>query len=85
MADSSEPKKETARLTVLQDPPAKPAVQMKRTQRLIDLPAIETPATTVTVTPKPQLRIDQIPMGLCWVLLAASVAILILQIWNYLA
>jgi len=79
------PKKETARITVLPDPPAKPAVQMKKTQPLIDLPAIETPSTTVTVTPQPQLRIDQIPMPLCWALLAASGAILILQIWNYLS
>jgi len=79
------PKKETARITVLPDPPAKPAVQMKKTQPLIDLPAIETPSTTVTVTPRPQLRIDQIPMPLCWALLAASGAILILQIWNYLS
>jgi hypothetical protein len=79
------PKKETARITVLPDPPAKPAVQMKKTQPLIDLPAIETPSTTVTVTPQPQLRIDRIPMPLCWTLLAVSATILILQIWNYLS
>jgi hypothetical protein len=79
------PKKETARITVLPDPLAKPAVQMKKTQPLIDLPAIETPSTTVTVTPEPQLGIDQIPMPLCWALLAVSAAILILQIWNYLS
>ena len=89
MADSNEPKKETVRITVLPGPPAKPAVQMKKTQPLIDLPAIETPATTVTLTPapepQPQPRIDQIPMLLCWALLAASATILILQIWNYLS
>ena len=79
------PKKETARITVLSDPPAKPAVQMKKTQPAIDLPAIETPATAVTVAPEPRLRIDAIPMPLCWALLAASVTILILQIWNYLS
>ena len=83
------PKKETARITVLPDPQPKPAVQMKKTQPLIDLPAMETPATTVTLTPepapKPQLQIDQIPMPLCWTLLAVSAAILILQIWNYLS
>ena len=83
------PKKETARITVLPDPPAKPAVQMKKTQPLIDLPAMEMPATPVTVTPepvaRPQLRVEQIPMPLCWALLAASAAILILQIWNYLS
>ena len=79
------PKKETARISVLPDPPAKPAVQMKKTQPLIDLPAIETPSTTVTLTPRPQLGIDQMPMPLCWALLAVSTAILILQIWNYLS
>jgi hypothetical protein len=83
------PKKETARITVLPDPQPKPAVQMKKTQPLIDLPAMETPATTVTLTPEPapkaQPRIHQIPMPLCWTLLAVSAAILILQIWNYLS
>jgi len=83
------PKKETARITVLPDPQPKPAVEMKKTQPLIDLPAMETPATTVTLTSapesEPQPRIDQIPMPLCWGLLAASAAILILQIWNYLS
>jgi hypothetical protein len=83
------PRKETARITVLPDPPPKPAVQMKKTQPLIDLPAMETPATTVTLTPEPALqpqpRIDQIPMPLCWTLLAVSATILILQIWNYVS
>ena len=79
------PKKETARITVLPNPPAKPAVQMKNAQPLIDSPKIEAPSTAVTVTPEPQFRIDQIPVPLCWALLAASVVILILQIWNYLS
>jgi hypothetical protein len=79
------PKKETARITVSPDLPTKPAVQMKKTQPLIDLPAIETPSTAVTVTSQPQLRIDQIPMPLCWTLLVASATVLILQIWNYLS
>jgi hypothetical protein len=38
---SAPPKKETARVTVLPDPPSRPAVQMKKTQPLIDLPAVE--------------------------------------------
>jgi hypothetical protein len=85
------PKKETARITVLPDPQPKPAVQMKKTQPLIDLPAMEAPASTVTLTPEPapkpqpQVRIDQIPMPLCWTLLGVSGAILILQIWNYVS
>lgn len=83
------PKKETARITVLPDPQSKPAVQMKKTQPSIDLQAMEALPTTVTLTlepaPKPQLRVDQIPTPLCWTLLAASAAILILQIWNYVS
>jgi hypothetical protein len=83
------PKKATARITVLPDPLSKPAVQMKKTQPLIDLPAMETRVTTVTLTPEPapkqQLQIDQIPMPLCWTLLAVSATTLILQIWNYLS
>jgi len=86
MADSSEPKKETVRITVLRDPQPKPAVQIKKTQPLIELPA---PATAVTLAPAPlprrQLRIDQVSMPLCWTLLAASATILILQIWNYVS
>jgi hypothetical protein len=86
-------KKETARITVLPDLPPKPAVQMKKTQPLIDLPAMQGPVSTVTLTPapepapkpQPQLGIDQIPIPLCWTLLGASAAILILQIWNYIS
>jgi hypothetical protein len=86
MADSSEPKKEPARITVPSDPLANPAVQMRKTQLLTNLPAVEMPAANMgTVSPEPQRRIDAIPMLFCWALLAASAAILILQIWNYLA
>jgi hypothetical protein len=35
--------------------------------------------------PAPKTRIDEIPMPLCWALLATSAVILILQIWNYLS
>lgn len=86
------PKKETARITVLPDPPAKPAVEMKKTQPLIGLPKVEAPATKIIVTSQPQqpepeaaATLDNIPMPLCWALLGASAAILILQIWNYLS
>ena len=82
------PKKATACIPVSPDPPAKPAVEMKKTQPLIVLPAVEAPATGVTVAPKtepqPVSKIDQMPVSLCWGLLGASAAILILQIWNYL-
>jgi hypothetical protein len=88
---TSAQKKETERIAVLPNPQPKPAIQMKKTQPLIGLPAVETPATTVNLAPapepvpKPQPRIDQIPMPLCWTLLAVSVTILILQIWNYVS
>jgi len=88
---SPQMKKETARITVLPDPPAKPAVQMKKTQPLIDLPPVETPSAPVTVAPptarqpEPQVWLDQVPMPLCWGLVAVSAAVLILQIWNYLS
>jgi hypothetical protein len=66
---------------------------MKKTQPLIDLPKMEAPSTTVTLTPAPTTRpapppqsaIDQVSMPLCWALLGTSVVILILQIWNYLS
>jgi hypothetical protein len=90
------PKKETARITVLPDPPHKAVVEMKKTQPLIDLPKIETPVTRVTVapvapapapqsSPRARIDVDVIPMPLCWALFATSAAILILQIWNYLS
>lgn len=83
------PTKETARITVVPDPPAKPAVEMKKTQPLIDLPRVEAPATKIIVTsppqPEPAATVDNIPIPLCWTLLGASAATLILQIWNYLS
>lgn len=82
---SPAPKKETARITVLPDPLVKSAVQMKKTQPLTGLPPIEKPAASVTVTPQPRVRADEMPMLLCWALFGASVVILILQIWNYVS
>ena len=67
-------------------------------QRLTRLPPMtdssepkkETAGTTVLLDPpaqpyEPERRIDTIPMLFWWALLAASAAILILQIWNYLS
>jgi hypothetical protein len=80
------PKKETPRITALSNPPAKSTVERKETQPLIDWAMAEAPPTKVTVAPGPtSTRVDEIPMPLCWGLLAASAAILILQIWNYLS
>jgi hypothetical protein len=87
MTDSSEPKKETVRISVLPEAPTKPAVEMKKTQVLIDLPVVKAPTTRVTVAPAPQSvsRINEVPMPLCWALFAVSAATLLIQIWNYLS
>jgi hypothetical protein len=89
------PKKETARITVLPDPPVKPTVQMKKTQPLIDLPPPGAPSISVTVAPEtgtasenlaaPSLMrtLDDVRMPFCWALLAVSVIILLIQIWSY--
>jgi len=77
------PKKETARITVLPDLPSKSAVQMKKTQRLIDMPVAEEPGTPLTAAPETRVIVDAVPKPLCWALLGVSAAILIIQIWNY--
>ncbi len=87
MTDSSELKKETAGITVPPAPMAKPAGQMEETQPLIDLPAMEKPATALMGIPESTRHgwIDRVPMPLCWTLIAISAAVLILQIWTYLS
>ena len=81
------PKKETACITVLADPPkVSGSLQMKKTQPLISMPAAPAPVTPVNVAPKEAARkVDAISMPLCWALLGASAAILLIQIWNYLS
>jgi hypothetical protein len=87
------PKKETGPITALLDSSVKPAVEMKKTHPSIYLPRVEVPVSKVTVAPapravptaRPRTRIDDLPMPLCWGLLATSAAIFILQIWNYLS
>lgn len=91
------PKNETARMTALSKSPLRPAMEMKKTQLLIDLPHTGRFITKRNVVaapplapcpppePTPQMRINGLPNPLCWGLLATSVAILILQIWNYLS
>jgi hypothetical protein len=84
---SSGPKKETARMTILPDPPkVSGSVQMKKTQPLINMPAATAPVTPVNVAPKEAApKVDAISMPLCWALLGTSAAILLIQIWNYLS
>ena len=81
------PKKETARITVLPDPPkSSGSVQMKKTQPLISMPETRAPVTPVTVAPvASQTKLDAIPMSLCWALVGVSAAILLIQIWTYLS
>jgi hypothetical protein len=84
------PKKETARITILPDPPAKPSgsVQMKKTQPLINLPdaSIRPPMLNVAPLAGNEAENDYgVPMSLCWTVLGASALILLIQIWNYFA
>ena len=81
------PKKETARISVLADPPkAAGSKQMKKTQPLFTMPEGTGRATPVDVAaPQLRARSDEIPMPLCWTLLGISTAILLIQIWNYLS
>ena len=82
--------KETARISVLPDPP-KPAAQVKmsKTQPLIT--AATTPVAPLTAPVKiapaaaAQPVIESIPISLCWGLLLVSAAILIIEIWNYIS
>jgi hypothetical protein len=90
-ASAAGPKKETARIAVLPDPPARPpsAVEMKKTQPLITAPESVAPVAPVMVNVPPtaivQTFVTDIPMSFCWALLLASTAILIIQIWNYVS
>jgi len=81
------PKKETARISVLPDPP-KPAgsVQMKKTQPLISMPEAKAPVTPVAVAPRAAEPVPEaLPLALCWTLVGASALILLIQIWNYIS
>jgi hypothetical protein len=81
------PKKETARITVLPDPPAASSVKMKKTQPLINMPApaVTPSAAPVTVASEPGTIVDSLPMGLCWGLVAVSTIVLLIQILNYIS
>lgn len=81
------PKKETARITVLSSPPK--ALALVRTENTP--PFDHTSGAQSSVVPAKVIatetgaNVDAIPKSLCWTLLGASVAILLIQIWNYLS
>ena len=79
---SSGPKKETARIARMPDPPLQPlpTVQMKKTQPLIAMPLTAPQSPSISVAPA-----EESIMPLCWVLLGVSTVILIIQIWTYLS
>lgn len=83
------PKKETARIPLMPEPPARPApaVQMKKTQPLIAMPHITPQSASIAVAPTEKgegsAMMDAIPMSICWTLLGVSAVILIIQIWTY--
>jgi hypothetical protein len=83
------PKKETARVPAMPEPPAMsaPAVEMKKTQPLIAMPHITPQSASIAVAPPEKAEesamINAIPMPICWALLGVSTVILIIQIWTY--
>jgi len=81
--------KETARISILPDPPKPGPVKMSKTQRLVISTAtpVVPPTAPVTIAPAaaPQPVIDSIPTSLCWGLVLVSAAILIIEIWNYIS
>jgi hypothetical protein len=91
---ATSPKKETARITVLPDPPksAVSGIQMKKTQPLFDMPAslppvapIMTAASEPDSGPPPSQAIDEVPGLFYWAILGASAVVLIIQILNYIS
>jgi len=84
----SGPKKETARVPLMPEPPSKPlpTVQMKKTQPLIAMPQTAPQSTLIALAPAERsTMLDAIQMPICWGLLGISAIILIIQIWTYLS
>jgi hypothetical protein len=76
-------KKETARISLVPEPPSKPlpTVQMKKTQPLVPMPEAAAQSASISVAPVGEGT--TIPMPVCWTLLGVSAIILIIQIWMY--
>jgi hypothetical protein len=59
---------------------------MKKTQPLVTMPERARQTAPIAVV-APEIEeatfIDSLPMSFCWAVLAASIVILIIQIWNY--
>jgi neural Wiskott-Aldrich syndrome protein len=81
--------KETARISILPDPPKPAPMKMSKTQPLVTLTAasVTPPTAPVTIAPAaaPQRVMERIPTSLCWGLVLVSAAILIIEIWNYIS
>jgi hypothetical protein len=81
------PKKETGRITVLPSPQQGSApVRTENAQPFnTTWGAWSSGVPVKVIATKTGASIDVIPSSLCWTLLGASVAILLIQIWNYLS
>jgi hypothetical protein len=80
------PKNETARVASPEELARKPspAIEMKKTQPLFTMPDMaEQPVVPLTVTSDTAMLAERIPISLCWTVLAVSMLVLIIQIWNY--
>ena len=81
--------KETARISILPDPPKPAPMKMSKTQPLFTLTAtpVTPPTAPVTIAPAvaPRPVIESIPTSLCLGLVLVAAAILIIEIWNYIS
>ncbi len=92
-ATQSGPRKETARITILPQPPtpSAPTVKMAKTQPLQTAPAPGHQTQPVVVAPQsePAARfdagamLDSVPLPICWTIFGISALTLLIQIWNY--
>lgn len=86
------PKKETARISILPQPVARPSptVKMTKTQPLLTVPQanIHSAPVTMAAPTAPAFAaksFDAIPLPICWTIFGISAVTLLIQIWNYFA
>lgn len=89
----NEPRKETARITILPEPsvPAAATVKMAKTQPLQTAPPPKPSlAPPVSHAPTPEQEpagpfaiLEAVPLPVCWIIFAFSTLILLIQIWHY--